>query len=371
MHTDSEFWLSLALQPGLGPARIRQLHARLQAAGSSEQLRAAALTATLPPPQLALVQAAARRELESDLRQQLEQTLCWAEAPGHHLLTIASPDYPPLLYQLADPPPVLFVLGQPEVLQLPQLALVGSRSPTADGIRHAGRFARELARIGYLISSGMALGIDGASHKAALEAGGRTVAVLGTGLNDIYPRQHRKLARQIAESGAVISEFLPDEGAAPWHFPQRNRIISGLSHGVLVIEAALRSGSLITARLAAEQGREVFALPGSINNPLARGCHQLLRQGAKLVECVDDILEELPGLLHWEQTRLPEIMLPVPECSEDLGQHLLQHLAYDPLSVDALGLRSGLAAADLQAQLAALELAGLVALQSGGYVRLR
>lgn len=368
--SDTKFWLTLALQPDLGAARLRKLHGLLAAAGPQADIVALAASAGFAP---RLLESLAAPRLDAGQRQQFERCLRWADSPERCLLTLASADYPPLLYELCEPPPLLFVWGNPAVLQLPQVALVGSRSPTADGLRHAGRFSRELVAAGYAVTSGMALGIDGASHDAALEAGGMTVAVLGTGLDRLYPRQHRRLAGRIAAQGAVISEFMPDAGADAWHFPQRNRVISGLAHGVLVIEAALRSGSLITARLAAEQGREVFALPGSINNPLARGCHQLIRQGAKLVENVQDMLEELPALLCWERERAAAAGQG-PKAAESGCQgsdsELLHHLAYDPVSLDVLALRSGLDIPELQAQLTDLELAGLIALQSGGYVRL-
>jgi len=215
---------------------------------------------------------------------------------ARHILTLHDPAYPALLKEIADPPPLLFVRGDPAVLSRPQLGIVGSRNPTPGGRSLAEDFARSLSRCGLVVTSGMALGIDAAGHRGALRGGGTTLAVAGTGPDRIYPARHRDLARAIVEQGAIISEFAPGTPALPSNFPRRNRIISGLSLGVLVVEAACRSGSLITARLAAEQGREVFALPGSIHNPLARGCHHLIRQGAKLVEDIEDIVEELGPL---------------------------------------------------------------------------
>ena len=206
------------------------------------------------------------------------------------------PGYPPLLAQLEDAPPLLFVAGDPSILERPQLAMVGSRRASRPGLDTAGAFSRSLARAGFVITSGLALGVDGAAHQAALDVGGRTVGVLGTGLENFYPQRHRALARAMIDQGsAVVSEFPLDTPARAEHFPRRNRIISGLALGVLVVEASVASGSLITARLAAEQGREVYAIPGSIHHPGARGCHQLIRDGAVLVESVQHILETLAG----------------------------------------------------------------------------
>lgn len=293
--------------------------------------------------------------------------LRWARQPGQHLLPHDDPRYPPLLREIPDPPPLLFVRGNVDVLARPQLAIVGSRRPTADGRQNARRFAAGLSAAGYVVTSGLALGIDSEAHRGALESGGVTVAVLGTGLDNLYPAANRKLAAQIAEQGAVISELPPRGESRKWTFPQRNRIISGLAHGVLVVEAAQQSGSLITARLAGEQGREVFALPGSIHNPFARGCHRLLRQGAKLVECVEDILEELRALVQWErqcgavaQPRRPALPLPL--------RSLLEHIAYDPVSIDTLVQRTGSAVPELYAGLMQLELAGHIVHRAGGYV---
>jgi DNA processing protein len=251
---------------------------------------------------------------------------------------------------------------------LPQLAIVGSRHPTPDGRRNARAFAAHLCRAGYQITSGLALGIDGEAHVGALESQGVTIAVLGSGLNHIHPRQHKGLAARIAERGAVISEFPLDEPGRQSHFPRRNRIISGLAHGVLVIEAAEQSGSLITARLAGEQGRAVFALPGSIHNPLARGCHRLLRQGAKMVESVADIFEELPALLAWErQQDSPSAARKAP--LDVAARRVLDQVGYDPVSVDALLQRTGGEPGSLQATLIALELSGYVVNQGGTWVR--
>lgn len=369
MHADP--WLALALLPGLNPATCKTLYALLGAAAPATWPALLQAEANLPPSVQDAIHAVLVDQLPDTVTRMLEASLAWAAQPDCTLLTLASTDYPPLLREIAEPPPLLFVSGQPAVLKLPQLAIVGSRRPSADGLKHARRFAKELVAAGYQITSGLALGIDTASHQGALAAGGTTVAVLGTGLDYIYPRQNIRLASQIAERGAVISEFPLGAQSYPANFPQRNRIISGLAHGVLVVEAAEQSGSLITARLAAEQGREVFALPGSINNPLARGCHRLIRQGVKLVEKVEDMLEELPTMLRWEQARASgaAVDLDSPPAPDPQGKAVLQHIGWDPVSVDVLALRTTLPAAELQACLALLELQGLIRLQAGGYVR--
>jgi DNA processing protein len=223
----------------------------------------------------------------------IEGDLRWLEASGCTLLASTDPAYPELLRRSPDAPAVLYVRGNAQALLEPQIAMVGSRNPTAGGRATAREFATAFARLGLTITSGLALGIDSACHEGALAGGGMTVAVLGCGLDRVYPKENSALAERVAASGAVISEFPPGTAALREHFPQRNRIIAGLAHGTVVVEAARRSGSLITARLAGAAGREVFALPGSIHNPLARGCHELIRQGAKLVECVEDVLAEL------------------------------------------------------------------------------
>ena len=283
----------------------------------------------------------------------------WLEDDSPHLLAGGEDDSPGLLAQIAGPPLLLYVNGDVESLHLPSIAIVGSRNPTPGGERNATEFARHLARQGFAIVSGMAQGIDGAAHRGALDGGGKTIAFLGTGIDRVYPAGNRELAHAIVESGALVSEYAL--GAAPerWHFPERNRLISGLSLGTLVVEAARRSGSLITARLAGEQGREIFALPGSIHNPLARGCHALIRQGAKLVETADDILAELRPLV--EHMRL---------AVDDEYEKLRKHLDYDPVTIDELEKRSGLTIDQLSSMLLILELHGEVESMSGGrYVK--
>ncbi len=288
--------------------------------------------------------------------------LTWLSQPAHHLVTWADADYPALLRQIPDPPLALYVLGDRALLSRPQLAIVGSRNPTPTGRENARAFSRHLAGAGLAITSGMALGIDGAAHRGALAAeGGATVAVVATGLDRVYPARHKELAHDIAARGALVSEFPLGTPPLAEHFPNRNRLISGLSLGVLVVEAAVGSGSLITARLATDQGREVFAIPGSIHSPLSRGCHALVRQGAKLVETANDVLEELGALARVAAEARPlPADLPAPQ------RQLLEHLGHDPASIDQLVERSGLTAEAVSSMLVQLELQGLVEAGAGG-----
>lgn len=314
-----------------------------------------------------------RAQKETDWQQDL--TWCAAD-PNRHILTLEDARYPALLREITDPPPLLFVQGDVDLLSAPQLAVVGSRQPTAAGIQNCTQIAQKLVENGLLITSGMALGIDGAAHQAALAVHGKTLAVVGTGLDRVYPARHRELAHQIAANGAIVSEFPVGTGVRAHHFPRRNRIISGLSLGVLVVEASIQSGSLITARLAAEQGREVFALPGSIHNPLARGCHQLIREGAKLVESYEDIVEELLPLAkanvelqqqfqpHHLPQNEPQTHQEYP--ANSLENRLLNIMGYDPWRVDDLVEKTHLTAAEISAMLLMLELDGAVASLSGG-----
>jgi len=306
--------------------------------------------------------------LPSLLRKRADECLRWAEESGNKLLSLADPEYPPLLANIADPPPLLFVNGDPGLLGQPQLAIVGSRKPSTDGRKLASRFAAKLSETGYVITSGLALGIDAAAHEGALQMGKPTIAVLGSGLDRIYPNKNKGLAARIIDSGAVVSEFAPTNFPQAWQFPRRNRIISGLSHGVLVVEAAQSSGSLITARLAAGQGREVFAVPGSIHNAMARGCHELIRNGAALVEHEQDILVELYALFQWERERCPKLYHPV----ESTGVHarLLGFIAYNPVTVDELSLQLDLAVEQIYPQLLQLELEGRIEHTPAGYLRI-
>jgi len=294
--------------------------------------------------------------------------LQWLDEDRHNIVTYGTDEYPEMLTQLRGAPLLLFVNGNRDALHLPSLAIIGSRNPTRGGIRNAVEFSRHLAKSGYAIVSGLAQGIDTAAHRGALDVGGRTVAFLGHGIDRVYPAQNHDLAHQIAESGALVTEY--PLGAPPdkRHFPERNRLISGLSLGALVIEAARRSGSLITARLAAEQGREVFALPGSIHNPLARGCHELIRQGAKLVETAADISAELAPLTGYLQQNVVESTnnrSPLSDADNDYAE-LRKVLSHDPVTIDDLQNQSGLTIEQLSSMLLILELHGDVESLSGG-----
>ncbi len=296
-----------------------------------------------------------------------ERDLKWCEKNAVSVITLADAVYPQLLKEISDAPLVLYLRGNAKLLLEPQIAIVGSRNPTPLGRELAEEFARSLTAAGLVITSGLALGIDAASHRGALVMTGKTIAVSGTGLQQIYPASHQKLGEEIIEKGVLISEFPPHTPPIAKNFPQRNRIISGLSLGVLVIEAALRSGSLITARFAIEQGRDVFAIPGSIHNPLARGCHALLRQGAKLVETAEDVLEELDAL----QTVVKDAFLQTKQAAYlDVScQQLLAHIGYEATAMDVIIIRSGLTAGEVSSMLLALELKGYVHVVLGGYVR--
>ncbi len=320
----------------------------------------------------------------SDVGQKLAAELAYIESQTSlHCLTWDDPLYPRLLREIPRPPPLLYVRGDPSCLSLPQLAIVGSRNPSGGGSENAERFAHYLAERGFAITSGLALGIDAAAHRGALRAGGKTIAVMGTGIDLIYPSRHRQLAQEIVDSGgALVSEFPLGTSSHASNFPQRNRIISGLSGGTLVVEAAVQSGSLITASYALQHDREVFAIPGSIHNPLARGCHQLIRQGATLVETAQDIVDQLAGLLSYKRQEVktaramqPELFAEAavvdvePQLGED-EQRLLQALGYDPLPVDLLAERTGLDVGTLSAQLIGLEIKGLIQQVGACYQRL-
>lgn len=362
-------WLALTLAPGVGPRRIAQLIERF---GSAAGVRAAGRGALAD----AGLSNATITAIGAPDRSRVEAAFAWAAHDGAHLLTPDMPGYPKRLRALAAPPPLLFVRGETALLNEPQIAIVGSRNPTAGGTETARDFAAYLAGLGLVITSGLALGIDAAAHDGALGAG-RTIAVLGTGPDRVYPAAHRELARRIAAAGALVSEFLPGTGPHASHFPQRNRIISGLSLGTLVVEAAVGSGSLITARLASEQGREVFAVPGSIHNPLARGCHALIRQGAKLVDSANQILEELgPQLGEYlcDTSEETSDMAPGPQQRADLDddhRRLLDCLGYDPLAPDDLIARTGMPAFEIASMLLLLELQGHVVSHPGGRYSLR
>lgn len=357
-------WLSIARAPGL--------HAGVLAADSPDIPTDAESLARESPCQLERlgVNPAAIQALKSPDENALDRDLRWLEGANRRLVTWGSAEYPQLLSGIPDPPLVLFVEGDAALMSLPQLAMVGSRSPSAIGRDTATLFARDLAGAGLAITSGLALGIDAACHHGALQAGGQTLAVLGCGLDTIYPRENIELSIQIAAAGALVSELPTGSPPLRPHFPRRNRIISGLSVGTLVVEAALRSGSLITARLAGEQGREVFAVPGSIHSPLSRGCHRLIRQGAKLVECVDDVVSELGALLgSLGATRHkipPQAALSRRPALDKDYEILLDAVGFEAASIETLIARTGFKPNAIASMLLILELDGWVEQQHGG-----
>jgi DNA processing protein len=359
-------WLRLTLVPGIGGRTQRKL---LAAFGLPEAVFSAGRRSVA-----ALVgDKAAERLFGIEVETAVAAAVAWVGQADRSIVTLADPAYPRALLEIADPPILLYVLGQAELLKRPALAIVGSRSPTPQGVLNAERFAEALAGTGLVIVSGLALGVDAAAHRGALAAGGGTIAVLGTGIDRVYPARNRDLAHEIGAGGAIVSEFPLGTPVIASNFPRRNRLISGLASGVLVVEAGVESGSLITARLAGEQGREVFAIPGSIHSPLARGCHKLIKEGAKLVETAQDILDEI----RW----LSPPAVPAPENPEadetdgdreDGSRKILALMGYDPCGVDELARRSGLAADALSVLLLHLELAGRIASLPGNrYQQLR
>jgi DNA processing protein len=348
--------LRLHLLPELGPRRFSRLLSAFDSASAALSAPASAWRA------LGLPAACAEARRSAETRQRAAATLAWLDTADHHLLMWNDPAYPALLAELGDAPPLLFVAGDPALLERPQLAMVGSRRASRPGLDNARHFARSLAAAGFVITSGLALGIDGAAHQGALEGGGHTVAVLGTGLQCLYPPRHKALAAQIVErGGALVSELPLDCPPQARNFPRRNRIISGLALGVLVVEASPSSGSLITARLAAEQGREVYAIPGSIHHPGARGCHQLIREGAGLVERIEDILGALRGWQLGTSSLADEV--PV-----SAAHPLLQLLHVAPHNSEALAAASGLPLPTVLAELTELELQGLVVSEGGRWL---
>lgn len=356
-------WLQLTLTPGLGPATIRGL---LSQFGLPEHVLAARRA------ELArFASADALQALDSDaVAKAVERALAWLEQPGHALVTLADAAYPRLLLETADPPALLYCRGRTELLNRPALAVVGSRNATAQGASNAEQFARAFSAAGLTIVSGLAQGIDAAAHRGGLAEPGSTIAVLGTGVDNAYPRANAGLAEEIAARGLLVSEFALGTQAFAHNFPRRNRLISGLAQGCLVIEAALASGSLITARSAAEQGREVFAVPGSIHSPLSKGCHALIKAGAKLVESAEDVLTELAA---FRRTGFASTRAPAGAAGEAGGADdpLLACMGFDPVDVDSLCARAGLPAERVSAELLRLELAGRIAVLPGGlYQRL-
>ncbi|HEX6945656.1 MAG TPA: DNA-processing protein DprA [Casimicrobiaceae bacterium] len=344
-------WAALALRPLPNVAWA----ALLQSFGGPQEILAAT------PAQLARAagpDAAAALSSPPDA-EALARTLAWLDEPGSELVAWDDPDYPRALLELGFAPPVLFFRGRRELLNRPALAIVGSRSASAQGLDNARAFARALSDAGLTIVSGLALGVDAAAHEGALAGASATLAVVGTGLDRVYPARHRDLAHAIAERGGLLSEFVPGTPPRALNFPRRNRLISGLARGVLVVEAALQSGSLITARYAGEQGREVFAIPGSIHSPLAKGCHKLIREGAKLVETAEHVLEEL-GMASGRPPLQTAAAAPMSETP------VLVAMAEAPVDVDTLVARTGLPAGTILAELTGLELDGRAEALPGG-----
>jgi DNA processing protein len=368
-------WLRLAQTTGVGPETARRL---LGAFGLPQNIFSAPLPALqkVVPDRIARALASPTTAEEAE---RIARAIEWAAQPGNHVLTLADANYPPALLDISDPPILLYAKGRVELLSRPSMAVVGSRNATAQGIANAEKFSEALGHAGLTIISGMALGIDTAAHQGGLLTaknanGGSTIAVIGTGADIVYPARNRALAHQIAEAGCIVSEYQLGMPAIASNFPRRNRIISGFARGVLVIEAALQSGSLITARMAAEQGRDVFAIPGSIHSPLSKGCHQLIKQGAKLVESAQDILEELQYAAstsaatasansHTATNDTAYTLLDAPH------EQILQQMGFDPVDADTLAARCQLDIAAINAHLLSLELDGRTEMLPGGMHR--
>jgi DNA processing protein len=377
-HAELAAWLALAHMRGVGPSAVRAL---VDAFGEPRAVLAQSfqsLAAFVGERLAAVVLAPPAPELETTVA----QVAHWCAQPGHALISLIDPAYPAALLTMHDPPPLLYIKGRAELLLTPGIAVVGSRNATPQGLEDAKRFARALSQAGLTVISGLALGIDGAAHRGALDAAGGTVAIVGTGADVVYPMRHRELAQQIAARGAIVSEWPLGTPARREHFPRRNRMIAGLARGVLVVEAAVRSGSLITARLANEMGRDVFAMPGSIHSPLSRGCHQLIKDGAKLTETPDDIFDEFgiaapasaaqTGIADGQEAPQAELR---PRATEQrrfdvATTRLLDALGHAPATLEILVERTDMESAALQSALLTLELAGEVsALPGGRYMR--
>lgn len=358
-----KYWLAAAHAANITP---RQIYTWLETFDDIKHLMTASMQ-TLKQHGIAEKHAYSLTHINSS---GIDTALQWSDGQNCHLIAIEDSDYPSLLREIADPPLVLFVQGDRQVLNEVQLAIVGARQVTAYGERNAREFATALAQTGFVITSGLAIGVDGVSHRGALNVNGKTIAVVGSGLNYIYPPRHRPLARQIVEQGgALVSEFPLAMQPKPYHFPRRNRIISGLSRGVLVVEAAVKSGSLVTARHASEQGREVFAIPGNIHAPLARGCHHLLRSGAKLTEQVSDILEEFPNMGEATLVDISSSPAIMPTSLLVDEQKIYEKIGASVTPVDEIILHSGLTVSEVSSILLSLELHGHIRAVTGGYVR--
>jgi len=359
----SEAWLRVACIPGLGPLALRRLLAEFGDVGGIISTRPGRMESLGVAPEVA-------RHLAGEDNPHLTAAMAWLEkAPDRRFIAPCDPAYPERLRQLPDAPAGLFVRGHADLLQDPMIAVVGSRNPSPAGLENAFEFSAFLSRCGFGILSGLALGVDGRAHEGAMAGGSPTVAICGTGLDQVYPARHSELAEAIAARGALVSEFPPGTPPRRENFPRRNRLISGLSLGVLVVEAGLRSGSLITARLASEQGREVFAIPGSIHNPMARGCHQLIKQGAKLVESGEDLLSELRSVIDLREFRDPQTPTPPADTVAGLEpeyEQFLESCGHDPFTVDQMVSRTKLTSAEVSSMLLILELQGFVESGPGG-----
>lgn len=358
---DTLFWLAAIHSPAIKPKKFRHCleffsDIKKVFSASEQELKQAGLNAN----EINVIKSRDWHAIEKELQ--------WCELSQCQVIVYDDERYPQRLKEIDDAPLLLFVRGNSELLSKPQIAIVGSRNPTVTSAETASDFARHLANAGLVITSGLAIGIDTASHKGALLFG-ETVAVMGAGFRHIYPSSNRKLADEIIDKGALISEFVPSEEPKAKNFPRRNRIISGLSLGVLVVEAALKSGSLITARFAAEQGREVFAIPGSIHNPLARGCHYLIKQGAKLVETAEDIVEEFRPFLEFASVPSPNISQCKTSEMTEKQRQILAKIGFEATGVDTIIARSGLTAAEVSSILLSLELESYVQTVPGGYTR--
>ncbi|MBL1277167.1 MAG: DNA-protecting protein DprA [Ectothiorhodospiraceae bacterium] len=363
---DLRYWLALLHARGVGTTRFLQILEHTTDLAAFFSSRGRCIEGIKLP-------SAVKSCLTSPDWRAVDKTLAWADEKNCHILCLNDPRYPHLLKEISDPPPLLFVRGSLCVLNRHQLAMVGSRNPSAGGKQLAQSFAQALSLHGFTITSGLALGIDAESHQAALDAGHDTIAVAGTGLDRIYPARHRELGHRITNNGAIVSEFAPGTPPIASNFPRRNRIISGLSLGTLVVEAALKSGSLITARLANEQGREVFAIPGSIHNPLSRGCHSLIQQGAKLTSQPVDIIEEFEHLsnLHSSATvALTSLASSSENKDQQITHPLLEKIGFEPISIDTLVDNSGLTAEVVSSMLLTMELQGIVTSSGGLYTRI-
>lgn len=363
---DQLAWVKLSLVPTVGGQRFCQL---LNAFGQPDQIFAASQA------QLSKVvsQKTAQHIKAATFEEQLAATENWLAEPDNHIITLADEHYPKRLLEISDPPPLLYAKGNTALLNQHSLAMVGGRNATKQGESNAENFAQAISDQDYCIVSGMALGIDGAAHRGALAGSGKTIAVVGTGLDIVYPAKHRELAHQIAQSGLLLSEFPLGTPSISANFPKRNRIISGLSAGCLVVEANTNSGSLITARLAAEQGREVYAIPGSIHSPMAKGCHQLIKQGAKLVESTQDVLEELPTQNIDPIATQASVAVNNEDQTEKSVEHpLIQFIGFEPTHIELIVQRSGLSTQEVSAELMLLTLENQVeALAGQQYQRLK